>query len=254
MPLPQSMDQAAITAASGLHARMQALDLLSNNLANSATGGYKLDREFYSLFSSDEITGLETEGQPSQLPFVKGQWTDFTQGTLTPTGNPLDLALDGPGFFVVNGQSGPLYTRNGSFQISSSGILTTPDGHVVATMDGQPIQTQSQSRLQIANDGTVTQDGQTLGQLKIVDFPNKINLAKQGNSYFVNNDPKVLPATSDASITQSRIEQSNVAPAESAVRLVDVMRQFEMLQKAINITTDMNKEALQQVAQVGGGA
>jgi len=248
------MDQAAITAASGLHSRMQALDLLSNNLANSATGGYKLDREFYSLFSSDEITGFETEGQPAQLPFVKSQWTDFTQGTLTPTGNPLDVALDGPGFFVVNGPSGPLYTRNGSFHLSSSGILTTSDGRTVATVDGQPIQTQSTAPLQISNDGTVQQDGNTLGQLKIVDFKNKLTLAKQGNSDFVNNDPTMQPVASDANVSQSRLEQSNVAPAESAVRLVDVMRQFEMLQKAITLTTDMNKEALQEVARVGGGA
>ena len=246
------MDQASITAASGLHSRMQALDLLSNNLANSSTSGYKLDREFYSLFSSEDVASLDAEGQPAQLPFVRSQWTDFTQGTLLPTGNPLDLALDGQGFFVVNGPSGSLYTRNGNFQLSPAGVLTTSDGYPVATVDGPPIQTQSQAPIQIGMDGAVTQNDQPLGQIKIVDFTNRATLSKQGSSYFVNTDTSAKPVASQAQVSQARLEQSNVAPAESAVRLVSVMRQFEMLQKAIGVTTDMNKEALQEVARVGG--
>jgi len=242
------MDQAAVTAASGLHSRMEALDLLSNNLANSSTSGYKLDREFYSLFSSED-----PEGAATQLPFVKSQWTDFSQGTLTPTGNPLDLALTGQGFFVATGPSGPLYTRNGSFHLSSSGELTTSEGYVVQGVNG-PITTQSQGPLEIMPDGTVQQDGSAIGQLKIVDFKNRAVLEKQAGSYFVNSQPKTAPIASDATVSQGQIEQSNVAPAESAVRLVGVMRQFEMLQKAINLTTDMNKEAIQEVARVGGGA
>jgi flagellar basal-body rod protein FlgF len=246
------MDQASITAASGLRSRMQALDLLSNNLANSATSGFKLDREFYSLFTGD-AAGSEEEGGAAQLPFVKSQWTDFSQGTLTPTGNPLDMALTGQGFFVVNGPSGPLYTRNGGFQLTSSGVLTTSDGYPVAGVDGK-IQTQSQSPIQVATDGTIQQDGQEIGQLQIVDFKNRAALEKMGNNYFVNSTPATKPVPSQATVSQAQIEGSNVAPAESAVRLVGVMRQFEMLQKAIALTTDMSKQALQEVARVGGSA
>ena len=246
------MDQSAVAAASGLHSRIETLDLLANNLANSSTAGFKLDREFYSLFSSEDEGDV---AGPSQLPFVNGQWTDFTQGTLTSTGNPLDVALTGQGFFVVKGSSGPLYTRNGSFRISSNGTLVTAEGYTVQDTQGDPIQTQSQNPVDISDDGTVNQDGQTLGQLQIVDFKDRRALSKQGGTYFVNTQPEAAPPIpSDATVSQGRLEESNVVAAESAVRLVGVMRQFEMLQKAVLITSDMNKQAITEVARVGGGA
>jgi flagellar basal-body rod protein FlgF len=244
------MDQAAIAAASGLHSRIQALDILSNNLANSSTAGFKLDREFYSLFSGEsdgDIDGV------SELPFVKSQWTDFSQGTLTPTGNPLDLALTGQGFFMVNGPKGPLYTRNGEFQLSADGTLVTAEGYPVVGVDG-PIQAQPGQKIDIGQDGTVTQGGSAIGQLQIVDFHDRRVLEKQGSSYFVNSQPSQKPVPSPASVAQGQLEGSNVVPAESAVQLVGVMRQFEMLQKAVMQTTEMDKQALQEVARVGGGS
>lgn len=247
-----SMDQIAISAASGLHARMEALDLVANNLANATTSGFKLDREFYSLFAAGEDTGMSGDSG-TKLPLIQKQWTDFTQGALQPTGNPLDLALSGKGFFVVNGPGGPLYTRAGSFRLSISGTLTTADGYAVRTTDGKILQTTSQAPLEVASDGSVTQDGEDLGQLNLVDFQDRSVLRKVGNSYFSVSDPKVQPMkAADVTVDQAKIENSNVAPAESAVRLVGLMRQFEMLQKAISIATDMNKKALEDVARVGG--
>lgn len=246
------MDQVSVTAASGLHSRMEALDMLANNLANATTSGYKLDREFYTLFNAGSEAEYEG-GVPSTLPDIKSQWTDYTQGTLQPTGNPLDLALTGQGFFAVNGPSGPLYTRNGGFQISSSGALVTAEGYTVASVGGGTIQTQSDAPITVAPDGTVEQGGQSLGQIDIVDFQDRSVLQKMAGSYFSNasTTAKPSPAT-DVTIAQRQIEASNVSPAESAVRLVDVMRQFEMLQKAISVTTDMDKKSLDEVARVGG--
>ena len=230
---------------------MQALDLVANNLANSTTGGFKLDQEFYSLFTAAD--GESEDGTATTLPLVKKQWTDFSQGVLTPTGSPLDLALSGKGFFAVKGPSGPLYTRNGSFQLSTTGRLTTSEGYEVLNTKGQPIQTQSSTPIEVSANGTVTQSGNELGQLQIADFQDRSILQKLGNSYFSVNDPKATPAaTTDTTVQQAKIENSNVAPAESAVRLVGLMRQFEMLQKAITITTDMNKQSLSEVARVSG--
>ena len=242
------MDQVSVTAASGLQSRMEALDIVANNLANTTTGGFKLDREFYSLFTAADDDG---GGASTKLPLIQKQWTDFSQGVLTPTGNALDLALSGKGFFAVNGPSGPLYTRNGSFQLSPAGQLTTSEGYAVLDPNGQPIQTQSQDPLEVGEDGSVTQSGQALGQLQIVDFADRSILQKLGNSYFMSSDPKAVPIpATEAAVKQGKTENSNVAPAESAVRLVGLMRQFEMLQKAITITTDMNKQALTEVARV----
>jgi flagellar basal-body rod protein FlgF len=245
------MDQVSVTAASGLQSRMEALDIVANNLANTTTGGFKLDREFYSLFTAADNEG---DSASTKLPLIQKQWTDFSQGVLTPTGSALDLALSGKGFFAVNGPSGPLYTRNGSFQLSSSGQLTTSDGYAVRDASGQPIQTQSQAPIEVGADGSLTQSGETLGQLQIVDFQDRSALQKLGYSYFSVNDPKIQPISApDTTVQQGKVENSNVAPAESAVRLVGLMRQFEMLQKAITITTDMNKQALTEVARVSGG-
>jgi flagellar basal-body rod protein FlgF len=245
------MDQVSVTAASGLQSRMEALDMVANNLANTTTGGFKLDREFYSLFTAAENEGDETS---TKLPLIQKQWTDFSQGVLAPTGNPLDVALSGKGFFAVNGPAGPLYTRNGSFQLSPTGQLTTSEGYAVRDINGQPIQTQSQDPLEITPDGSITQSGQAIGQLQVVNFKDPSTLQKMGNSYFLPSVPKNVPtaAAADTTVVQGKTENSNVAPAESAVRLVGLMRQFEMLQKAITITSDMNKQALTEVAKVGG--
>ena len=97
------MDQIAITAAAGLRTRMEAMDMLSNNLANTNTGGFKLDREFYSLFNQQDEVSDADDAANTTLPHVQKQWTDFRQGELQPTGNSLDVALNGKGFFAVNG-------------------------------------------------------------------------------------------------------------------------------------------------------
>ncbi len=227
--------------------------MLANNLANSTTGGFKLDREFYSITSGND-SQVEGQSPRNKLPVMQKQWTDFSQGTLQPTGAPLDMALSGKGFFTVNGPSGPLYTRNGGLQLSQTGVLTTTEGYSVATVGGGTIQTQSKTPITVGTDGTVEQDGQSLGQLQVVEFQDPTVLDKAGNNYFANHSKTATPvASTDTTVHQGKIESSNVAPAESAVRLVDLMRQSEMLQKAITMTADMNKKALDDVARVGAG-
>jgi flagellar basal-body rod protein FlgF len=247
------MDPISIVAASGMRARMESLDMLANNLANSSTSGYKTDREFFGLYVSQEAQDEEDigmAGSPDQLPVVEKQYTDFSQGAIHATGDPLDFALSGRGFFAVNGPTGPLYTRNGSFKLSSSGVLSAIDGLPVRSTAGGTIQTRSQNAFDVAADGTVTQDGQVLGQISVVSFDEPKQLSKQGLNYFHQVDPKFEPAPSTAVVQQGKIEGSNVGAAESSVRLISVLRQFEMLSKAINIGSDMDKQALQEVAMV----
>jgi flagellar basal-body rod protein FlgF len=238
------MDPLSVAAAAGMRARMESLDLLANNLANASTNGYKTDSEFYTLFSSDNASG------DTNLPLIKNQWTDFSQGLLQPTNEPLDFALSGKGFFAVEGPSGPLYTRNGNFQMSPAGVLVNADGYAVRGVNKKPIQSQSPEPLSVAADGTVKQGEQVLGQMEVVDFSDRSVLAKQGNNYFRTADPKILPGKADAQVQQGRVESSNVGAAESAVRLVTVMRQFEILQKAVSLAGDMNKKAIEEVARV----
>lgn len=245
------MDPLAIAAASGLRSRMQSLDLLANNLANTGTSGYKRDQEFYNLFASQEASGGDG-GPTSVLPVIERQWTDFSQGTLQATGNPADVAIVGKGFFVVNGPNGPLYTRNGNLQVSPSGELAVAGNYPLQDNAGNTIHVASGKPVQISTDGTVQQDGQSLGQIKVVNFASTDALQKVGNACFQNGDPANAPsAATGAEVQQGKIEESNVPVAEGAMRLVGVMRQFEMLQKAVGISSDMDTKAIQEVARVG---
>lgn len=227
---------------------MESLDLVANNIANASTGGYKADREFYSLYVAPEAGGTDNL---STMPVIERPWVDHAQGTLRATGNPLDVALSGTGFFAVNGPSGPLYTRNGNFRLATDGKLTSSDGYPVRDSAGAPLILQATRPLEISSDGTVTQDGVVTGKLDIVDFTSTAGLSKQGSNYFRINDPALRPTpATEASVEQGHLESSNTGTAESAVRLVSVMRQFEMLQKAVMLGTEMNKKAIEEVAKV----
>jgi flagellar basal-body rod protein FlgF len=243
------MDPLTAMAASGLRARMESLDLLANNVANTSTGGYKADREFYSLYTAPEGAEPDT---PVTMPVIERPWTDFSQGTLQPTGNSLDLALSGAGFFAVDGPAGPLYTRNGSFRVDPGGRLVTEDGYAVRGSAGAPITIGPARGVDVDRDGVVRQDGAVVGRLEIVDFTSNAGLTKQGRSYFRPADPAVGPTVPQGvSVEQGKLEASNTGSAEAAVRLVSVMRQFEMLQRAASLASDMSRQAIQQVAKVG---
>jgi flagellar basal-body rod protein FlgF len=242
------MDPITVGAAGGLRARMEALDMLANNISNANTPGFKRDGEFYGLFEDAEAAAWG-DGTAT-LPLVEKHWTDYAQGTLSTTGAPSNLALSGSGFFVVNGPSGPLYTRNGGFEVKPNGQVTTQEGYPLRLVGGASLQVQP-GTFEIAPDGTVTQGQTALGKLEILEFPDTA-VTKQGASLFRLVDPAATPAPArNTEVHQGKLEASNVSSAESAVRLVSLMRQFEALQKAITLGSEMNRRALEEVARVG---
>ncbi len=242
------MDQISVLAAAGMQSRMQSLDLVANNLANSSTSGYKTDGEFYTLFAS-EAAGEDESGK-SAVPMIQRQWTDFTQGLLEPTNNPLDFGLSGKGFFAVQGPSGPLYTRNGNFRFATSGALVTGEGYPLLQQNGQPFQANTAQPLEVSRDGEITQNGKSIGRIEIAEFESPAGLTKFGASYFSNTTGKEPVEATSAQIYQGKIETSNVSASHGAVRIVGLSRQFEMMQKAISISNDMGKKAIEEVAKV----
>lgn len=216
---------------------MESLDLLANNVANSGTSGFKADHEFYSVFRDE-------------LPVIETRWTDFSQGTIQPTGNSLDLALDGKGFFALNSPTGIVYSRTGRFQVSRANQIATAEGYTVRNTrnNGRPIAVNPERPIEIDKSGVVKQDGQELGQIELSGFQNAaLDLSKLGASYFASSK---APAPSiETSIRQGAVEQSNVPVTDGAVRLIDVMRQFEMLQRAMSVGAEMNKRAIDEVAR-----
>jgi len=247
------MDPLLTSAASGLKARMESLDLLANNVANSGTAGFKSDREFYNLYVSQEAVAASDgfRPDPTTLPVIERHWTDFGQGPLLSTGNALDLAIAGKGFFVVDGPNGPIYTRNGNFRLSASGQVVTQEGQLVRVVrpDGKSAVLDPAVPVDVDQKGLIRQSGKDVGQLAVVEFDDTSRLAKLGSTYFSADNPNPKLASA-AEVHQGTLESANVPVGESAVRLVNVMRQFEMLQKAVSIGSDMDRLTIQEVAKV----
>jgi flagellar basal body rod protein FlgG len=222
---------------------MEALDLLSNNIANTSVSGFKMDRELYDLYRS------EASDDVIEQPVIQKNWIDFSQGLLGATGSPLDLGLEGAGFFVATSPSGPLYTRRGAFKVSTDGELTTEEGYTVQGLDGKPIQLDTTKPIDIDIAGVLRQGGDEVGRLAIVSFKDSRALAKRGSTYF-SSTKTATAEQSGALVRQGRLEAANSDPAESAVRLISVMRQFEGLKKALSVGLDMNRRAIEDVAKV----
>ncbi len=229
---------------------MEALDLLANNLANASTSGFKADQELYGVYFGDAQKVVDGAG--SALPDLKGRWTNFSQGVLNLTANQTDLAINGKGFFSMNSPTGQVFTRDGQLRIGKDNTLTNADGFAVLDRAGKPIRLASSSPFAVDLSGTVRQDRQVVGQIGVFDFPTPAALEKQGNSYFKATGASGAAAVAkESEVHQGKVESSNSAPAESAVRLVSLMRQAEFLQRAITLSGDMGRKAVDEVGKVG---
>jgi len=245
----ETMDGISISAASGMQARMQSLEMLANNLANVETGGFKADREFYSLFTSQDASADPATGDVTTLPVIETQWTDLAQGEVKVTGNPLDFAIQGDGLFAVQTARGVRYTRNGSFRVSPDGVLVAADGSPIRARSGGQIALQPNLPIEVLDDGTVQQAGEAAGQIETVSFDPGM-LVRDGSNFF-SSAQGAKPKIASGAVLQGKLESSNVTPSSSAVRLVYIVRQLEMLQKAMSIGNDLNRAAIEQVAKVG---
>jgi flagellar basal-body rod protein FlgF len=245
------MDQITVSAASGLRSRMESIDMLANNLANASTAGYKRDSEMFSLYLSETALNAWADADPvtAALPVIESNFTDFSQGLLQTTGDAMDLAISGPGFFAVRNGGATLYTRNGQFQMTAAGELTTQEGYPVMTTGGEPLRLNPNLPVTVSPEGIVSQGADPLGQLMLVDFANRSQMQKVGRSYYRSEETGTRPERS--SVAQGKLEGSNVNTPETSVRLMNVMRQFEMLTKAIQVNAEMNRKAITDVARVG---
>lgn len=244
------MDSGFYAACTALMARTQALDLVANNLANVSTPGFRSQHEvFRSLLAGSSIFPMSGLNQAVNNYSVLGDsHLDLAQGNLEKTGNDLDLAIQGSGFFVVRTAAGQVYTRNGNFHVSPKGQLVTSQGDPVMGDTG-PIDIVG-SPVSISPDGTISVNGAVAGQLKVVDFPAGTPLQSVGATYYAA-PPKSEVAATSASIQQGSLEASNVNLVASAVELVTVQRYAEFMQRALSMFhSDMNQIAAQDLPRI----
>ena len=244
------MDQALLTVAAGMRARMEALEVMGNNIANAPTSGYKADREFYRLFETAEARLDAPLGERRWMPVVEGSVIDFSQGPLIQTAGPLDVALSGPGFLVVQSPNADLYTRSGSLQRSSTGVLSTLDGHPVVGSRGEQIILPATGEIDIRPDGTVAVDSLVVGQLHVVEFQGSSPPTKAGHSYFAAAEGGLPQPASATTIKQGYVEGSNVDPTKEAVNLIMATRHFEMMRRVASMVGEqMDGRAVEELGR-----
>ena len=211
------MDNGLYQAAGAMRASERRLDAIAHNLANVSTRGFKRETTF--------AHAIRKAGSgDSQV--AAGLAPDFSQGTLETTGHPLDVALDGPGFFAVETPAGRAYTRDGSFRVDDRGTLVTQDGEPVAWKGARGSLRPTGRAVTIAPNGEVRQGDTVLGQLDVVDVADPASLVPAaGGRWLAPSGAQEIPAK--AAVRQGSIESSNVESMDELVALVNVQRSFE---------------------------
>jgi flagellar basal body rod protein FlgG len=236
------MDVSIYTAAAAMNATERWQDLIAENLSMAGVpGAHARAMSFSAVQAGQDPLG----GRAFVMP-VANTTTDFTQGELRRTENPLDCALQGPGFFTVrraDGSDG--YTRDGEFTVDKTGQLVTKQGHPVLSENGSPIRSDitSKSALTISSDGTVSQGSEIKGKLGIAVFAKPQNLVAQGSGVYTNPDPDVPPVPATNTLVHTgAAENSNVTPVQAMATMITAMRMFESNQKVLTMQSErMNK-------------
>lgn len=245
------MDSGYYSACTALVSRTQELDTIANNLANASTVGYRAQRNVFSSILADagNATASPVNAAMNNYGILSGTALDLSQGALQKTGNDLDVAIQGPGYFVVQTANGPVYTRNGSFQVSARGQLVTSTGDAV--MGDKGVITMLPGPVSISADGTISSNGAVTGKLQVVEFPPSTKLTSAGGTYYSAPAKTAKPATG-SDVRQGMLESSNVNPITGMVELVTAQRSAEMMQRALSMfNSEIDKTATQDLPKVG---
>ena len=239
-------------AAAGALVQQMRLEMLANNVANINTIGYKGEK---SVFRIDDASLAATpssssEGVQALSPYAPpfAAMIDFTQGAIRQTGNALDVAINGSGFFAIQTPDGVQYTRQGSFTLDADGVLTTMDGHPVLG-EGGPI-TIDEGTVEIDPEGVIYADGDEIGHLALTDFDDPTMLRKAGDGRFALVDETVQSRRPEnTTLSQGYLEGSNVQPIQAMTEMIETSRAFEAYQKVIQSADEATAKSISTVGK-----
>lgn len=246
------MENSLLIGLSRQVALQRELDVVSNNVANLNTTGYKSDNSLFEEFLMPVASANNFAPADARLSYVQDRatWHDLSQGSVQQTGNPLDLAISGDAFFVVQTPRGERYTRNGALQINATGELVTSEGHKVLG-DGGPITFQSgDTDITIGREGAIAVPGGTRGKLRLVTFAQSQLLQKDGSSTFsapqgVQPDTALTPQ-----VVQGAVEKSNVKAVIEMTRLIEITRSYTQVAAMLQQESDLRRSAIERLAEV----
>lgn len=233
---------------SGGIAQEMRLEMISHNLSNINTIGYKKDRSIFKSFFPT-INAADTEGpflgKDKAFVLYDRSMIDFTGGPVRNTGNKLDLAINGDGFFVIEKAGDTRYTRNGSFSLDEQGRIVTRNGDLVLG-EGGPILL-PEGNITVDEKGTVNVGNEEVGRLRVVSLTNQEDLKKEGESLILGGAEH---PSEDFTIMQGALEQSNVNAIEEMASMIEVLRSYESYQKVIQTMDEINSRSASDIGRV----
>lgn len=243
------MENAAYIGLSRQMTLRRELDIAANNIANADTTGFKAEQ----LLLGTEIgERARNHAVRPGASFVldNGVGRDYGQGALSQTGRPLDFAIEGEGvFFELETAQGAAYTRDGAFTVDPEGRLVTEAGHAVQGEGGEIILDPARGQASVAGDGTITQDGQPVAQLKLVRFDALAALSKGGDGLYRNASNAIAMDAADARVRQGMLEGSNVNPILEVTHLIEISRAYERITRMIENTNDLSRRAVERLGR-----
>jgi len=233
------------------------LDVVANNIANVNTTGYKADNSLFEEYLTSGAHEDNFVGSDRRVSYVqdRGTYRDFTQGSADQTKNPLDLAIDGSAFLVVQTPGGERYTRDGGLQLNGQGQLVTVAGNPVLGTGGPIVFQPTDHDINVTPDGTITVvegNGRTdsiRGKLRLVSFADAQKLLKEGLNLYTAGEGSAQPDTKSV-VRQGFLEKSNVSAVAEMSRMMEVTRAYSQIAAMLQQQGDLHKTAIQQLASV----
>lgn len=241
------MDLASTITLSRMDADMRTMDVIANNLANAGTPGFKGEHmQFTQWLSRQQGAGTAKGEATIALAQDRATWREQSAGALQHTGNPLDLAISGPGYFTVNTPRGPRLTRDGRFGLLPNGTVADANGNPLLDSTGQPIKVSlSDTVLTVAGDGTLSSQNGQLAKIGIVQPSNPYAVSAEGGTLFradTPTSPVALPK-----LVQGAVEESNVQPVTEMTRMIDADRRFQVLTQFIQAESDRHTSVIDKL-------
>jgi flagellar basal-body rod protein FlgF len=245
------MNSGYYAACTGLMSRSEALETIANNLANSSTSGFRASHNvFSSLLATTGNAPLSMLNQDANdYGVLSSTKLDTTQGALVHTGNELDLAMEGAGYFEIKTAAGSLYSRGGNFRVSRTNQLITAAGDLVMGDNNAPV-TIVGGPVSISPDGTISTNGAISGRLKMVEFAPAVEVQSAGGTYYKAPAADATPAK-NSQVRQGMLESSNVNPVACAVELISTQREVETMRHVLTMFNgELDKTAAQDLPRV----
>ncbi|HEV7278493.1 MAG TPA: flagellar basal-body rod protein FlgF [Devosiaceae bacterium] len=240
------MENAQLISLSRQIALRRQMDVVANNLANVNTTGFKSEQLLFEEYMAPVARHKDFAWVDQPLAYTQDWATmhDLSGGAVVQTGNPLDVALQGEGFLAVQTPAGERWTRSGALQINAEGILVTTDGHPVLG-DGGPIQFDDDDNdITIAADGAISTNDGIKGRLRVVEFTDPQELAREGSNLFSGGTPIAIATTR---VLQGALEKSNVSGIAEMTEMIRVSRSYQSLASLMQKQDEMRRSAVQRL-------